>query len=60
MGKSGTVGDEAGREVLKQVGVLEEAAKDLKQHKKERGVDPDEVGTWITAIGKALLAIFKP
>ena len=49
-----------GEEVVKQIGVLGERVEELKQIKHEIGIEPEDVGSWITVIGKALLAIFKP
>ena len=49
-----------GDEVMKQIGVLGDHVEELGKIKHEVDLEPEEVGTWITAIGKALLAIFKP
>ena len=49
-----------GDEVMHQTGILDTAADHLSESTDNIEVDPDEVGHWITAIGKALLAIFKP
>ena len=52
--------DEAGDAVMKAVGVLEGATADLtSEQSKSCKTDPNEVGNWITIIGKALLSIFK-
>lgn len=48
-----------GDEVVKQIGVLEEATDHLEQIPVEETVEPEEVGRWITVIGRALAAIFK-
>lgn len=52
----GTKGDD----VLKQVGVLEEATKALKETTEDCETDKDDVASWIATIGKAILSIFKP
>lgn len=49
-----------GDEVMHQVGILDQAAENLKEQDLEDEVDPEKVGNWITVIGKALMAIFKP
>ena len=49
-----------GDELMKQIGVLGDHVEELGKVKQEMDLEPEEVGTWITAIGKALLAIFKP
>ena len=49
----------AGDEVLKQVGVLTDAITQLKDLGPAQGVDPEEVGTWITIIGRAIAVILK-
>ena len=52
--------DEAGDALMKAVGALEGATADLKSEQaKSCKTDPNEVGNWITIIGKALLSIFK-
>ena len=49
-----------GNEVMKKVGKLNAASKALKKVTKEnQKPSSEEVGEWITVIGKALLAIFK-
>ena len=50
----------AGDAVMKAVGALDQATQDLKDVNPGADVDPEEVGHWITAIGRALMAIFKP
>lgn len=49
----------AGDEVLKQVGVLTDAIAQLKDLGPEQSVDPEEVGRWITIIGRAIVVILK-
>ena len=49
---------DAGEEVIEQIGALREVTKELSDEK-DCGVKPAEVSSWIEAIGKALLAIFK-
>ncbi|MGE0175072.1 MAG: hypothetical protein AB7T49_19920 [Oligoflexales bacterium] len=49
-----------GDEVMRQVGNLDQAAENLEGQDLENEVDPEKVGNWITVIGKALMAIFKP
>ena len=51
--------DHKGDEIMKQIGVLEERSGELENVADEINADPEEVGKWITVIGKALLAIFK-
>lgn len=51
--------NEKGDEVMKQTGILKEATdllKDLSQNDKDH---KEEVGSWLTILGKAILAIFK-
>lgn len=48
-----------GDEVLKQVGVLTDVIAQLKDLGPEQSVDPEEVGRWITIIGRAIAAILK-
>ncbi len=51
---------DTGDEVMKAVGALESATtKLISEQAKTCKVDPVEVGSWITLIGKALLSIFK-
>lgn len=53
--------ENTGDEVIKSIGALEEASSQLDvEDCDEVEIDPEEAGKWITAIGKALLAIFKP
>lgn len=47
-----------GDEVIEQIGPLGEVTNELKDEK-DCGVKPEEVSSWIEAIGRALLAIFK-
>jgi hypothetical protein len=51
--------DVPGDDVVKQIGVLTEATDHLEQIPPEETVEPEEVGRWITVIGRALAAIFK-
>ena len=50
---------DAGEQVLQQIGVLSEATDHLEEVQPVETVDPEEVGRWITVIGRALAAIFK-
>ncbi|MGE0175139.1 MAG: hypothetical protein AB7T49_20255 [Oligoflexales bacterium] len=56
---SGTEISEAGDLVLQQIGVLNEATDHLEELDLVETVEPEEVGKWITVIGRALAAIFK-
>lgn len=47
-------------DIFKELGILEERTKKLDELPDETEVDPKEVGNWITIIGRALLAIFRP
>lgn len=49
----------SGEDVLRQIGVLNEATAHLEELEPEEKVEPEEVGKWITIIGRALAAIFK-
>lgn len=51
----GTKGDD----VMQAVGELKRLTHDLKEATKGNDVDPEEIGSWLTTIGKAILAIFK-
>lgn len=56
------LGDELNREakdLLHETGVLDAISDQLNDESTGEDVDPEAVGKWITAIGKALLAIFK-
>ena len=58
-------GDEIGLEhlgddLMRKLGGLDEAAAALSDGHDVGEIDPETVGQWITAIGKAILAIFKP
>ena len=46
-------------EVLKKVGELTQATEDLNASSQECAAEPEEVGTWLTSIGKAIIAIFR-
>jgi hypothetical protein len=48
-----------GDQVMKAVGELKQLTQDLKEVAKESDTDPEEIGHWISTIGKAILAIFK-
>lgn len=48
-----------GDEVLKQIGALTDTIAQLKDLGREQSVDPEEVGRWITVIGRAIAAILK-
>lgn len=50
---------DAGEQVLQQIGVLNEATDHLGEVCPVETVEPEEVGRWITVIGRALAAIFK-
>ena len=49
-----------GDELMKQIGFLEEQTADLEDAGSGCDIEPEEVASWITVIGRALLAIFKP
>lgn len=55
---TGTLG-EIGNEVMKAIGRLDEATKKAKDDKNSCETSEDEIGSWLTVIGKAILAIFK-
>lgn len=55
----GTEISDAGEQVVQQIGVLNEAADHLEEVCPKDSVEPEEVGRWITVIGRALAAIFK-
>ena len=48
-----------GDDTMKAVGALESAVAALENDKSDCGVDKEEVGSWITILGRALLSIFK-
>ena len=48
-----------GNEVMKAVGELKQRTRNLDKVNSETDSDAKEIGSWITIIGKALLAIFK-
>ena len=50
---------QAGDAVMHAIGKLDEASTQLGVSDPVNEVDPHDVATWITVIGKALLAIFK-
>ena len=49
----------SGNGILEDVGALKELTDLLTKEETACQEDKDEVGSWITVIGKALLAIFK-
>lgn len=55
-GVSGDLGDE----VMRRIGSLDDAAENFEDEDLREEVDPEKVGNWVTVIGRALLAIFKP
>ena len=55
-GVSGDLGDE----VMRRIGSLDDAADNVEGEDLQEEVDPEKVGSWITVIGRAILAIFKP
>ena len=56
---NGTEITDAGEQVVQQIGVLTEATDRLDEECPPEKVEPEEVGKWITVIGRALAAIFK-
>ena len=58
--KGGNGLGQAGDDVMHAIGKLDEASTQLGVDDPVNDVDPHAVATWITVIGKALLAIFKP
>ena len=50
----------AGDAVMHAIGKLDEAASQLDMSATADEVEPEAVAKWITVIGKAILAIFKP
>ena len=56
---NGTEITDAGEQVVQQIGVLNEATDQLKEEWPVEKVEPEEVGRWITVIGRALAAILK-
>ncbi len=46
--------------VMEQTGILNGATRALDDSQNCDNVDPETVGTWITVVGKAIIAIFKP
>ena len=59
MSTNGTKISDAGDQVMQQIGVLNEATDHLESLDPVETVEPEEVGKWITVIGRALAAIFK-
>ena len=51
---------QAGDAVMHAIGKLDEAASQLDMPGTADEVEPEAVAKWITVIGKAILAIFKP
>lgn len=56
---NGTGISTAGENVLQQIGALNEATDHLEKSDPVETVEPEEVGKWITVIGRAIAAIFK-
>lgn len=50
---------DAGELVVQQIGALNEATEQLCEESPVENVELEEVGRWITFIGRALAAIFK-
>ena len=48
-----------GEQVVQQIGVLNEATDHLGEACPVETAEPEEVGRWVTVIGRALAAIFK-
>ena len=59
MGNDGKTFEDRGGEVLTEVGALNELTKVLTKNNSDCEADQEDVGSWITVIGRALLAIFK-
>ena len=55
----GTEISDVGEKVVQQIGVLNEATDQLNEECPVEKVEPEEVGRWITTIGRAIAAIFK-
>ena len=51
---------EPGELIAEQTGILNGATSALDDSQNCDNVDPETVGTWITVVGKAIIAIFKP
>ena len=51
--------DQKGMEVLEQVGTLKKASEILKNVTHTCETTPEEIGSWITVLGRAILSIFK-
>ena len=51
--------ENTGDEVMKAVGELKQRTKNLNEVTSDENNDAEEIGSWITAIGKAILTIFK-
>jgi len=56
---NGTGINTAGENILQQIGALNEATDHLDKLDPVDTVEPEEVGKWITVIGRAIAAIFK-
>lgn len=50
--------EQKGNDVAVEVGKLGALSDELNSESEKCKAEPDEVGSWITAIGKALIAIF--
>ena len=59
MGNDGKTFEDKGGEVLKEVGALSALIRELTKESSDCETDQEAVGSWITVIGRALLAIFK-
>ncbi|MBS1983571.1 MAG: hypothetical protein JST16_05305 [Bdellovibrionales bacterium] len=51
--------NDPGNETMKQVGTLDEIVRQAAQDKRSCAAEPEEVASWITAIGRAIRAIFS-
>lgn len=51
--------NEKGDEVMKQSGVLKQATDLLNELSKDDKENKEEIGSWLTILGRALLAVFK-
>ena len=59
MGNDGKNLEDKGGEVLTEVGALTELTRELTKDNSDCDTEKDEVGSWITVIGRALFAIFR-
>lgn len=51
--------ENTGNEVLKAIGALNDVVSDSEKSQSDEETTAEDVGNWITIIGKAVLAIFK-